>query len=94
MSDADLRELGVASRGHRRRLLKSVRDMQPALPAAAPAAAPAARSTPLPNPTAPQYQAERTVRLEGERKQATVLFADIEGSTELFDGMDAEAAHA
>jgi class 3 adenylate cyclase len=44
----------------------------------------------------PSYLAEkiRTVRpsLEGERKQVTVLFADLKGSTELIQGLDPEAA--
>ncbi|MFQ5477267.1 MAG: AAA family ATPase [Candidatus Binatia bacterium] len=31
--------------------------------------------------------------LEGERKQVTTLFADVEGSMELIEGMDPEAAH-
>jgi class 3 adenylate cyclase len=31
--------------------------------------------------------------LEGERKQVTVLFADIKGSTELIAGLDPEEAH-
>ena len=30
--------------------------------------------------------------LEGERKQVTVLFADLKGSTELIHGLDPEAA--
>ena len=44
----------------------------------------------------PQYLAEKilTARgdLEGERKQVTVLFADIKGSTELIEGLDPEEA--
>jgi class 3 adenylate cyclase/tetratricopeptide (TPR) repeat protein len=49
-------------------------------------------------PTAytPKYLAEKilTARsdLEGERKQVTVLFADIKGSTELIEGLDPEEA--
>jgi class 3 adenylate cyclase len=44
----------------------------------------------------PQYLVEKilTARsdLEGERKQVTVLFADIKGSTELIEGLDPEEA--
>jgi class 3 adenylate cyclase len=44
----------------------------------------------------PTYLAEKilTARgdLEGERKQVTVLFADIKGSTELIEGLDPEEA--
>ena len=44
----------------------------------------------------PQHLVEKIVRsrsdLEGERKQVTVLFADIKDSTELIKGLDPEAA--
>jgi class 3 adenylate cyclase/pimeloyl-ACP methyl ester carboxylesterase/tetratricopeptide (TPR) repeat protein len=44
----------------------------------------------------PTHLAERILAsrsdLEGERKQVTVLFADIKGSTELIEGLDAEQA--
>jgi hypothetical protein len=40
----------------------------------------------------PKYLAEKILTsrhaLEGERKQVTVLFADIKGSTELIEGLD------
>src|SRR5215831_9459386 len=44
----------------------------------------------------PQYQAEKVLHsrsaMEGERKQVTVLFADIKDSTELIKDLDPEAA--
>src|SRR5262245_18021207 len=44
----------------------------------------------------PPYLAEKILlsrsALEGERKQVTVLFADLKGSTELIQGLDPEAA--
>src|SRR2546427_9958721 len=44
----------------------------------------------------PAYLAEKILTsrtaLEGERKQVTVLFADLKGSTELIRGLDPEAA--
>ena len=44
----------------------------------------------------PPYLAEKILTsrsaLEGERKQVTVLFADIKGSTELIEGLDPEEA--
>src|SRR5215211_1261085 len=55
------------------------------------------REAPAPNPRSytPDHLAEkiRTARgsLEGERKQVTVLFADVKGSMELEEGMDPEA---
>src|SRR5437016_12837962 len=46
----------------------------------------------------PTYLAEKILAsraaLEGERKQVTVLFADIKGSTELIEGLDPEEARA
>ena len=64
------------------------------------AAVPAAPATVAPTPASlaytPPYLAEkiRTSRstLEGERKQVTVLFADLKGSTELIRDLDPEAA--
>src|SRR5215217_4713479 len=54
--------------------------------------------TPGPAPLAytPPYLAEKILTsrsaLEGERKQVTVLFADLKGSTELIRDLDSEAA--
>jgi class 3 adenylate cyclase/tetratricopeptide (TPR) repeat protein len=67
-------------------------DTQTALPAAAPAGPPA--QTPL--AYTPKHLAERILTskaaLEGERKQVTVLFADLKGSTELIRDLDPETA--
>ena len=45
----------------------------------------------------PKHLAEKILRsryaLEGERKQVTVLFADVKGSMELAEQVDAEAWH-
>ena len=55
-------------------------------------------SQPSPGPLAytPPYLAEKILTsrsaLEGERKQVTVLFADLKGSTELIRDLDPEAA--
>ncbi len=61
--------------------------------AQAPRASPAARS---PQSYTPAHLAERVLNsraaLEGERKQVTVLFADIQGSTALIEGLDPEQA--
>ncbi len=45
---------------------------------------PATAATAPPEPTAPQ----------GERRQVTVMFADISGYTKLSSGLDAEETHA
>src|ERR671923_1214320 len=63
-------------------------------PAPAPMPPPATGSAPL--AYTPPYLVEKilTTRsaLEGERKQVTVLFADLKGSTELIRDLDPEAA--
>src|SRR5262249_51612010 len=63
---------------------------------AAPATAPALVQAPAPLAYTPAYLAEKILTsrsaLEGERKQVTVLFADLKGSTELIRDLDPEAA--
>jgi predicted ATPase/class 3 adenylate cyclase len=68
----------------------------------APSIAPPATSPPVstqeraPLSYTPSYLAEKILSsrsaLEGERKQVTVLFADLKGSTELIEGLDPEEA--
>src|SRR6266704_788159 len=57
---------------------------------------PAPAPTPAPLAYTPPYLAEKILTsrsaLEGERKQVTVLFADLKGSTELIRDLDPEAA--
>ena len=59
---------------------------------AAPATAPALVQAPAPLTYTPPYLAEKILTsrsaLEGERKQVTVLFADLKDSTELIRGLD------
>jgi class 3 adenylate cyclase len=59
-------------------------------------APPASRQDRPPLPSIPAYLAEKILTsksaLEGERKQVTVLFADLKGSTELIRDLDPEAA--
>jgi class 3 adenylate cyclase/predicted ATPase len=64
----DLKELGIASLGHRKKLLEAIVALTPAT---APPRSPAARS-------------------EAERRQLTVLFCDLVGSTELSARLDPE----
>src|SRR5262247_3085270 len=63
---------------------------------AAPATAPTLVQTQAPLTYTPAYLAEKILTsrsaLEGERKQVTVLFADLKDSTELIRGLDPEAA--
>jgi class 3 adenylate cyclase len=65
-------------------------------PDSAPSPAATMTSARVPVAAIPTHLAEKilTARhtLEGERKQVTVLFADIKGSTELIEGLDPEEA--
>src|SRR5437867_3428823 len=60
------------------------------------AATPEPMPAPAPLAYTPPYLAEKILTsrsaLEGERKQVTVLFADLKGSTELIEGLDPEEA--
>ena len=67
-----------------------------AVPAVSATAAPAQRAEPAPLAYTPAYLAEKILTsrsaLEGERKQVTVLFADLKGSMELLADRDPEEA--
>jgi class 3 adenylate cyclase len=76
----DLRELGVASIGHRRRLLDAVAALTEVAPKSA--TMPAATVTAAP-PDAP-------TRADAERRQLTVMFCDLVGSTALSTRHDPE----
>lgn len=83
----DLKELGVASLGHRKKLLAAIADLN---------AAGKDRPASSLEPRAPRHLAERVLRsraaLEGERKQVTVLFPDVKGSLALIEDADPEDA--
>src|SRR5262249_14595893 len=70
LSDADLKELGVTSLGHRKKLLAAIAALA----------------------TAPSPPAASTAALEagGERREVTVLFADLSGFTALAQRLDPE----
>jgi class 3 adenylate cyclase len=74
----DLIAIGVTPVGHRRKLLSAI----VALGAAAPAPAPTATPASAPPPTSAPAQAER--------RQLTVMFCDLVGSTALSTAMDPE----
>ena len=73
----DLKELGVTSLGHRKRLLEAIAERTAA--------------TPSPTPAEPKVQdtAERC-QDTAERRQVTVMFSDLVGSTALSARMDPE----
>ena len=68
LTDADLREFGIASLGHRRKLLQAI----------------AALGVEAPAPLS------RTMPREAERRQLTVMFVDLVGSTALSARLDPE----
>lgn len=73
LTDADLRELGLAL-GDRKRVLAAIASLEgPANPLAAPSREPATRAS-----------------SEAERRQLTVMFVDLVGSTELSGRLDPE----
>jgi class 3 adenylate cyclase len=70
LNDADLKELGVTSLGHRKRLLEAI----------------AERTAVAPSPARAEPKAPDTA----ERRQVTVMFSDLVGSTALSARMDPE----
>ena len=75
----DLKDLGVTPVGHRRRLLQAI----------------AALQKPAPDSTASQPETEQRldrglVKTDAERRQLTVMFVDLVGSTELSLKLDPE----
>ena len=80
----DLIGVGVTSVGHRRKLLAAIAALRVAT---------APTSPPAPGAPASISRAASSLP-EAERRQVTVLFADLTGSTELTDELDAEEVHA
>ncbi len=80
LTTEDLKELGVASLGHRRKLLDAIAALRNEANGKAPLVdAATASSTPTPHPED-----------RAERRQVTVLFSDLVGSTALSARMDPE----
>ena len=78
----DLKDMGIVAVGHRRKLLIAIAELQ-ARPDGAPAAAAAAEPT-------RQRAAETARQPDAERRQLTVLFCDLVGSTVLGARLDPE----
>ena len=74
LTSEDLREIGVAAIGHRRKLLDAIAALGATVPTAAVTAAP----SDAPAPT------------DAERRQLTVMFSDLVGSTALATRFDPE----
>ena len=78
LTDQDLKELGVSSLGHRRKLLRAIADLE-AIEKSAPEFAVAVAAPAAPRP----FDA-------AERRQLTVMFCDLVGSTALSARVDPE----
>ena len=76
LTDQDLKEIGVTSLGHRRQLLRAITELK-------------AGETGTPKP-ATEYIAPVIPHDTAERRQVTVMFADLVGSTALSAHMDPE----
>ena len=86
LTNDDLKDIGVVSLGHRKKLLEAIADL-----VSAPAAAPAPPVMPAPIPATvapPSFFAP--VDAAGERRYLTVMFCDLVGSTSISARLDAE----
>src|SRR5580658_6032404 len=88
LSDADLKEIGVASLGHRRKLLAAAAALTAEPPAPSNAATTPARNAPATVTAQPSISA--TAQVAGERRYLTVMFCDLVGSTSISAQLDAE----
>jgi predicted ATPase/class 3 adenylate cyclase len=77
----DLRDLGVVLGGHRRRLLEAIAALEPA---------PASGADALPSTKTTSTMTEQVAAADAERRQLTVMFCDLVGSTALAARQDPE----
>jgi len=81
LTEQDLEKIGIQSLGHRRKLLRAIADLTDEKSASV-------------VPLAPGAPAVRRLRDAAERRQVTVMFADLVGSTALSARMDPEDLRA
>jgi class 3 adenylate cyclase len=86
LTNDDLKDIGIASLGHRKKLLEAIAELGSA-PAAA-LALPSVMPAPIPATVAPSISA--SVEAVGERRYLTVMFCDLVGSTGIAARLDAE----
>jgi class 3 adenylate cyclase/predicted ATPase len=87
LTNDDLKDIGVASFGHRKKLLEAIAELGSA-PAAAPAPPPVVPA-PIPATVVPPPMAT-PVEAGGERRYLTVMFCDLVDSTGIASRLDAE----
>jgi len=90
LTSDDLREIGVRPVGHRRKLMMAIAALSPG---AGPAGQDGPGTAPEASPRATRHSQPEN-HPEGERRQVTVLFADLSGFTRLSASIDAEELHA
>src|SRR5262245_3561672 len=88
LTEGDLEKLGVQAMGHRKKLLKAIESLRSA--GATVSLGPLFSDTPV--HSGERILSYKTTTAEGERKQVTVLFADLKGSMELLANRDPETA--
>ena len=96
----DLKDIGVTAVGHRRKLLEAIAELSTAdappepIPPTAPigGSPPPTSGTPSSgrHPGAPAHAARGRVAAEAERRQLTIMFCDLVGSTPLATRLDPE----
>jgi SAM domain (Sterile alpha motif) len=86
LTDQDLEKIGVASLGHRRKILKAIVALNGGKSAEPPAVLEPTHSVP-PQPAAVIWPAAREPA--GERRYVTVMFCDLVGSTGISAQLDA-----
>jgi class 3 adenylate cyclase len=87
LTNDDLKDIGVASFGHRKKLLEAIAELGSA-PAAAPAPPPVVPA-PIPAAVVPPPMST-PVEAGGERRYLTVMFCDLVDSTGIASRLDAE----
>jgi class 3 adenylate cyclase/predicted ATPase len=89
LTDHDLEKIGVASLGHRRKLLRAIAQLN-GRPAATSPSLPPLGVTPAPTPASAPPPISTPVETTGERRHVTVMFCDLVDSTGIAAKLDAE----
>src|SRR5271169_1657304 len=88
LTDHDLEKIGVASLGHRRKLLRAIAQLNGRPTATSPSLPPLV--TPAPTPASAPPPISTPVETTGERRHVTVMFCDLVDSTGIAAKLDAE----
>ena len=90
LTDQDLEKIGVASLGHRRKILKAIAALERTPAAATQAEAASEAFAPLPKQAVAAAPPIALADAVGERRYLTVMFCDLVGSTAISAKLDAE----